>query len=169
MESNSPSGIESNAKDQCAPRIKQCVNLNVRISGMHTVWLDFLYFPYEQSMPDIPAGNQARDGKENQTGKERLGLTGLLPKTSVLAFPDSPNLGEEANWRVGSEGKEKGCGEENGEDSRKQSLRKTKVPHLFLLLCFSQELTGRLKVQEGESSKQDDLASIAEIPQASGQ
>lgn len=164
MDSNSPSGIESNAEDQCSPRIKQCASLKVRISGVHTVWLDFLYFPYEQPMPDIPAGKQARDGEENQTGKELLGLTGLLPKTSVLAFPDSPNLGEEADWRVGSEGKEKGCGGVNGGGSRKQSLRKTKVPSLFLLLCFPQELTVRLKVQEEESSKQDDLGSIAEIP-----
>lgn len=103
-------------------------------------------------------------GKKNQTRKELLGLTRLLPKTSVLAFSYSSNLGEKADWRVGSERKEKGCEGLNEGGSRKPSLRKTNIPSLFLLLCFLQELTVRLKVQEEENSKQDDLGSIAEIP-----
>lgn len=115
MDSNSPSGIESNAEDQCSPRIKQCASLKVRISGVHTVWLDLLYFPYEHTNARYTSWQQARDGEENQTGKDLLGVTGLLPKTSVLAFSDSPNLGKEADWRVGSEGNEKSCGREKGE------------------------------------------------------
>lgn len=54
-------------------------------------------------LPEILAGRKATDQEVNQREQQLLGLTELLPMT--LACPISPNLGEEADWRVESEGR----------------------------------------------------------------
>lgn len=126
---------------------------------MHRVWLDFLYFHYEHTIARN-TGWQVGKRLRGKSNRERTaGADWISTQDPGFGISQLSQRREEPEGRAGSERRKKGCGPVKREAPERKPPWKTKFPSflLFPLLCYPQELTLSLKVQQEESSKQGDL------------